>query len=253
MITIRKKGDGFFDEVYGEFTIRHYGYTKIKGYLSSINSTPQDKDFSDILNLDIVITKLPTMLAGSKFNFDYQDGDRLATRMGCGFGEYRHIHLMVNQHQANQLLHLIHKKVEVVGDEIAVMQKGNGSIFWVDESAPVLMGLSTDHQLTTEIRARCVRNKKLNRTSCHSVRPIEINQTGFFYKEKGCQMGSKMNGEFTQAAAGIAGYGGAIARQSMKKSREAGKAGFAGSEVGKNKAAADQVDMRQRVKKLEEK
>jgi hypothetical protein len=64
-------------------------------------------------------------------------------------------------------------------------------------------------------------------------------------------MGSGMNGKFAESAAGVAGYGGSIARQSLKKSREAREARFAESESGKNKAAEAQVDMRARVKKIE--
>lgn len=64
-------------------------------------------------------------------------------------------------------------------------------------------------------------------------------------------MGSSMNGQFAQSAAGVAGYGGSIARQSLKKSREAGAARFDESEAGKNKAAEAQADMRARVKKIE--
>jgi hypothetical protein len=55
--------------------------------------------------------------------------------------------------------------------------------------------------------------------------------------------GSRMNGEFAQAAGGMAGYGGAIAKQSMMKSRESGKAAFAGSAAGKKKAAQDMEQM----------
>jgi hypothetical protein len=252
MIKITEKFGGFFDEVEGENTIRRYADTIIKGYLLSLNFTPVTKDFSDILNLDIVISDLPPSLSGRNFNFDYSDGDRLATRTGWGLGEYRHVHLMVDYQQINQLLQFMHQKIKIVGDEIAV-QAGGESIFLVDARVPSWIGLRHNDVLTLNLNNKIERNKKMNRTSCHSVSPTEINQTGFFNQHKGSQVGSKVNGEFAQSAAGIAGYGGAIAKQSMKKSRDAGAKSFDGSEAGKNKQAAASVDMKSRIKNLEKK
>lgn len=46
--------------------------------------------------------------------------------------------------------------------------------------------------------------------------------------------GSQMSGQFSNAASGVAGYGGAIAKQSMGKAREAGR----GIADGNNQAAS---------------
>lgn len=92
MITTQPKSD-FFDEVLQDVTIRHYGDTHISGYLSAINFTPAFKEFSDVLTTDVVVTKPPPFIAGCNYRFDYDGVDRLATRVGFGLGEYRHIHL----------------------------------------------------------------------------------------------------------------------------------------------------------------
>lgn len=60
--------------------------------------------------------------------------------------------MIFNQDEANCLQRLIHKKNEIIGDEIAVTRPGDGSFFWVDERAPNWMGLPDDHQLSDEVR-----------------------------------------------------------------------------------------------------
>ena len=62
--------------------------------------------------------------------------------------------------------------------------------------------------------------------------------------------GSGMGGQFSNAAAGVAGYGGAIAKQSMGKARDEGQKAYAGSGKGKQAAAQKAVDHDKLVKKL---
>jgi hypothetical protein len=226
MIKTEKKQDGFFDKKSGETEtlVRSYANTHIFGYLSSMNFTPAHKSFSDSLNLDIVITKLPTFFWGCDFHFDYLKKDRLATRVGFGIGEFRHVHLSVDQQQINQLLQLFHKKIEIVGDEIALTHPSHGSFFWVDERAPLWMGLPPEHELVSQIQEGVKKNRRLNRTSCHSVKPTTIKQASFFNfhlnnEEKA--MGSNMSGNFAVGAAAMSGYGAEVVKKSMEKARAA--------------------------------
>lgn len=50
---------------------------------------------------------------------------------------------------------------------------------------------------------------------------------------------------------GVAALGGAIAKQSMQKARDAGKTLWKNSEAGKNQEAADRLDMRERERALQ--
>jgi hypothetical protein len=177
MIKMNKK-DGFFDEQIGDVLVRHFADTTVRGWLSAINHTPANADYSEILNIDIVVSDRPQTFG--KWNFEYPDGYRLAIPSWWTRTKFRHVHLMVDQQQISQLKKLMYKKIDIVGDEIALTKAAGGSFFLVDARVPGWLGLPPVHELVDEIRAGCNRNKKLNRTSCHSIKPQKIERAGFF-------------------------------------------------------------------------
>ena len=226
MIQIEKMKDGFFDELFGDCTVRNYAKVRALGWLAAINTTPRDADFSDILNLDIVLTNLPVWLSGKQFYFQYKNGGRVARHDGPLLGEFAHVHLQASGVVVAQLQTLLHKKIEIAGDEIALSRPGGGSFFWVDAIAPVWMGLDEKNWLNIEVSAALIRNKKLNHTSCHSIKPDSIRKVKFFYngnKKGETKMGSQMGGNFGVGAAGVSGFMGQAAKKSLEKARASGK------------------------------
>ena len=181
MIQIEKMKDGFFDELFGDCTVRHYASTRALGWLAAINKPPSGADFEDILNVDIVLTSFPVWLSGKAFYFEYKNGDRIARHDGPVVGEFRHVHLQISAEEEETLKALLHKKIEIKGDEIALSRPGGGSFFWVDAIAPVWMGLDAKDWLHIEIGAAEIRNKKLRHTACHSIKPQSITKVKFFH------------------------------------------------------------------------
>ena len=181
MIQIQKLENGFFDELFGDCTVRHYASTRAVGWLSGINTTPSDADFSDVLNIDIVLTNLPPWLSGKRFYYEYKNGSRVAHHDGPFLGDFAHIHLQANKEVVADLQALLYKKIEIVGNEIALSRPGGGSFFWVNSVAPVWMGIDSRDWLHIEIGAAEIRNRKLNHTACHSVKPDSISRVKFFH------------------------------------------------------------------------
>ena len=181
MIKIQKLENGFFDELFGDCTVRHFASTRAVGWLSAINQTPIDADFADILNLDVVLTSLPPWLSGKQFYFEYENGNRIARHDGPIIGEFAHVHLQVNAEVVEQMKALLYKKIEIIGNEIALSRPGGGSFFLVDEKSTRWMGIDEKDWLNIEISAAIIRNRKLNCTACHSIKPSKIEKVKFFY------------------------------------------------------------------------
>ena len=181
MIKIEKLKDGFFDEMWGDCTVRNYATCTAVGWLSAINTTPADVDFADVLNLDIVLTNLPTWLSKKGFYFEYKDGARIAHYNGTFLGDFAHIHLQADAQVVADLRSLLYKKIEISGNEIALSRPNGGSFFWVNAIAPVWMGIPEADWLHIEIGAAEIRNRKLNHTACHSMKFGSIAKVKFFH------------------------------------------------------------------------
>lgn len=168
-----------FDELFGDTIIRHFSKTRVVGYLVAVNHTPSTASWSDILNVDVVISHHSNLFG--KYTFEYTPaGERLARRGRWAMGEFRHMHLMANQNQINQLQSLLYKKIKIEADEIALSHPARGSFFWVDERVPFWLGLPAGHPLVFQTRAAALQNQVLNRSSCHSIKPTNIERAGFF-------------------------------------------------------------------------
>ena len=227
MIQIEKMKDGFVDELFGDCTVRHFATVRALGWLSAIHTTPAGADFADILNLDIVLTSLPPWLCGKQFYFEYKNGDRIARHDGPFIGQFRHVHLQVNEFEEATLKAFLYKKIEIKGNEIALSRPGGGSFFLVDNRSTGWMGIDQKDFLNIEISAALIRNQKLRHTACHSIKPDSIQKVKFFYNgsnSKGAiKMGNQMSGNFGVAAAGASGFMSQTAKKSMAKARDMGK------------------------------
>jgi hypothetical protein len=198
--------DSYLDDDFGGALLRGYAHSTARGYLSAINITPTSARNSDILNLDVVLTEFPKFLAG-KFSFSYGDR-RIAHRSGLSFGKFEHIHLSVDDEQREYLFSQIGKKITLAGDEIAI-QKNGESWFWVDPNALQWLGLPPDHNLSVE--ARGILKRATNESQCHSIFLRSLNKQA---------AGSGMGGHFAAGAAGVSGFGGQIARNSLDKAKK---------------------------------
>ena len=246
-IETRKLDDGFFEEFDSETQIlmRLYAQTSASGYVSAINLTPNSVDYAEILNVDLVLTEYPPILAG-RFEFDYDDPNRrLARRSGRGFGKFAHVHLSVNQTQINLLLKNFGKKIWLSGDEVAV-QRGGKCMFWQTGVGVEMLDVPQDNPLHSMVREVELARRWNGETACHFINVQAISSAS----DEFAAAGSGMSGHFASGAAGVAGYGGSIAQNSLKKAREATKENYKNSEGGKNKEAADRLDMQNRVEKL---
>ena len=181
MIKIEKLKDGFFDELFGDCTVRNYARCTATGWLAAINATPADADFSDVLNLDIVLTNLPHWVSSKGFYFEYKNGSRIARYRGTFLGDFAHIHLQASSEVVADLQALLYKKIEIKGNEIALSRPNGGSFFWVNRIAPVLMGIPKSDWLHLEISAAEMRNQKLNHKACHSMKLGSIAKVKFFH------------------------------------------------------------------------
>lgn len=243
MITTQKRLQGFYDEQIDEILVRAYGTTQAAGYVAGINITPAYVNYSDILNVDLVLTEYPQILAG-RFEFDYANSTkRIARRNGRGLGKFEHLHLFANQNQINLLLKNFGKKMWLDGDEIALEHPGN-CWFWQTIKAVEMLEVDQDNPLHKIVRDAERAASLSGETACHSVAVQTVSD--------GCEIccGSGMSGHFAAGATGMAAYGGSIAQNSLKKARESGIESFRNSDAGKNKEAADRLDMQNRVENL---
>lgn len=242
-IETRKLDGEFFEEMVGETLVRCFARTEAGGYVAAVSLTPGWVDYSSILNLDLVMTEYPSFLAG-RFEFEYGDPNRrLARRAGRGLGKFAHLHLSATRKQINLILKNFGKEIWLNGDEVAI-QCGEKCLFWQTSMAVEMLEVAHENPLHQIVRDAERAARWSGETACHSIAVQSISD--------GVEIaaGSGMAGHFSAAAAGVAGYGGSIARESMKKVREAGQASWKNSDGGKNKEAADRLDMQNRVENL---
>lgn len=212
MIQTRKLDDGFFDEQIGQKLVRSFAHTKACGYVASINLTPSWVSYSEILNVDLVLSEYP--IVAGRFEFDYSDpAKRIARRIGRGLGKFEHMHLSININQINLLLKNFGKKIWLDGDEIAI-ECNAISWFWQNKKALELLEVEPENLLHKIIKD-AERTAWLNsETACHSVN-VQALSDG---RETAC--GSGMGGQFSVAAAGVSGFGGQIAKNSLDKAKK---------------------------------
>lgn len=242
-IETKKLNDGFFEEQIGENLVRCYAHTSAGGYIAGINMTPDWVDYAEILNVDLVLTEYPPILAG-RFEFDYSDPNRrLARRNGRGLGKFAHVHLSVTRNQINLLLKNYGKKVWMDGDEIAIQRDGK-CLFWQTSKAVEMLKVKQDnplHKMVRDIERSALWSGE---TACHSI-AVQTVSNGHVIS-----CGSNMSGHFAAGAAGMMAYGGSIAQNSIKRARESAQENYKNSDAGKNKEAANRLDMQNRIDNL---
>lgn len=243
MITTLKLDHGFSDETVLSLLVRRYAQTKASGYVCAVNLTPFAVNYSEVLNIDLVLSEYPPMLSG-RFEFDYSNPEkRIARRTGWGVGKFEHLHLSADQPTINFLLQHFGKKVWLDGDELAIQSSGK-SWFWQTSQALELLQVDASNELHKIVKEAERLAAGMGESACHSISVHSVADG----REIRC--GSGMAGHFSAAAAGVAAYGGSIAQNSVKKAREASKENYKNSEGGKNKEAADRLDMQNRMENL---
>ena len=212
MIVKTEKLKQHLDEKFDDGTlIRHYARTVVKGWLASVRLTPDEVDFSDVLNVDVVISNVPTWMAGA-FSFKYEDGQRLAMSVdnGC-WGSFEHVHLSVNTNQINTLISNLGRRIRIIGDEVAV-QKSGDSFFWVDYRALDWLNIPLLSSIGLKVRQLLGSGNR----QCHSVSVDSISVPGV-------AGGSSMHSNFAAGAIGVTGFASKVVEGATKKAREKSK------------------------------
>ncbi len=214
MITTRKLNDGFYDETVLSLLVRSYAHSEASGYVAAINLTPYSVPYSEVLNIDLVLSEYPPIISG-RFEFDYINSDkRIARRIRHGFGTFEHLHISADQSTINFLLQHFGKKVSMDGDEIAI-QTGGKSWFWQTSQALKLLQVEASNDLYKIVQDAEHQASKSGESACHSIN-VQVVSDG-----REIRLGGGMGGHFSAAAVGVTGYGGQIAKNSIEKARAA--------------------------------
>ena len=148
--------------------IREVADLEIVGYISAVNCAVAAKvDYFQILPVDLVISKLPPVLAGRGFKFTYKNGLRLASRIGWGFGRFAHVHLSTTL-DVSYFRELVGCRVKIVGTEIALQR--DGRVFcWGTRQMADLLRLPAESELRADLLRIEQHNIRAERSGCHFV------------------------------------------------------------------------------------
>lgn len=209
---------------------------RVDGVINAISRTPVGIEGSDLFNVDLVISN-----TRSPGHFDYSDGARVWRSTNI---DAEHLHLHLPDSDFELIKNSIGKKITLSASSIVYMYEHHDHYRVLCSRDPVFVinARRKDFPIDEIVEDA---TSPTNTKACHYITDLdfEIHQSWLSKL-----FGTRQNKPRFHAHAAAA-FGGQIAKNSMKKAREAGLESYKNSDAGKNKAARDAVDHQDRMAK----